>query len=189
MFRLATGLGLGLWAGLRVGRGAAPGIGLAGGFAVALAIGLKQVWNTPLATVQTANPLEVYQADRRRTLAFGLALGLAAGLTLGLAAGLWVGLPAALPVGLASGLVIGLAFGSGPALQLAVVEAIWGLRGKRVRFMPLLQTALHNQVLRQAGAVYQFRHAALQDLLATRDIATPVMEKLVTESQAPGAAL
>jgi hypothetical protein len=32
--------------------------------------------------------------------------------------------------------------------------------------MPLLQTAAQRQILRQAGAVYQFRHAALQDLLA-----------------------
>jgi hypothetical protein len=39
--------------------------------------------------------------------------------------------------------------------------------------MQLLQTALHKQVLRQAGAVYQFRHAALQDHLATRDASAP----------------
>jgi hypothetical protein len=46
------------------------------------------------------------------------------------------------------------------------------LRGRRVRFLPLLQTALDRQVLRQAGAVYQFRHAALQDLLARPEGAT-----------------
>jgi hypothetical protein len=32
--------------------------------------------------------------------------------------------------------------------------------------MPLLEKALAKQVLRQAGAVYQFRHADLQDRLA-----------------------
>ena len=34
--------------------------------------------------------------------------------------------------------------------------------------MPLLETALARQVLRLAGAVYQFRHADLQDRLADR---------------------
>jgi hypothetical protein len=33
--------------------------------------------------------------------------------------------------------------------------------------MPLLETALDRQVLRQVGAIYQFRHAALQDLLVS----------------------
>ena len=32
--------------------------------------------------------------------------------------------------------------------------------------MPLLESALDRQMLRQAGAVYQFRHADLQDRLA-----------------------
>ena len=47
-----------------------------------------------------------------------------------------------------------------------MAQVIWRLTGRPVRFLPLLQTALDRQVLRQAGAVYQFRHAALQDLLA-----------------------
>jgi hypothetical protein len=72
--------------------------------------------------------------------------------------------------GLAGGLAFGLAIGSGPAFRLAVMERTWQFR--RVRFLPLLQTALDRQVLRQTGAVYQFRHAALQDLLATREPAT-----------------
>lgn len=36
-----------------------------------------------------------------------------------------------------------------------------------MRFLPLLETALERQVLRQAGAVHQFRHAERQDRLAT----------------------
>jgi hypothetical protein len=46
--------------------------------------------------------------------------------------------------------------------------------------MPLLQVASDRQVLRQAGAVYQFRHAALQDLLA--DVSFPV--PLCTDDEA-----
>ena len=36
----------------------------------------------------------------------------------------------------------------------------------RVKFMRVLEDAHHRQVLRQAGAVYQFRHAELQEHLA-----------------------
>ncbi|HET9654594.1 MAG TPA: hypothetical protein VFP72_04530 [Kineosporiaceae bacterium] len=43
---------------------------------------------------------------------------------------------------------------------------LWAPDGCRMRVQALLQTALDRQVLRQVGAVYQFRHAALQDLLA-----------------------
>jgi hypothetical protein len=47
-----------------------------------------------------------------------------------------------------------------------VAELVLAVGGRRVRFVPLLEDALRRQVLRQAGAVYQFRHAELQDRLA-----------------------
>jgi hypothetical protein len=96
----------------------------------------------------------------------GLAVGLLVGLTLGGAGGLALGLAVGLPFALALGLFIGLADGSAPRLLLA--ELAFLMRGRRVRLMPMLQTALARQVLRQAGAVYQFRHADLQDRLAER---------------------
>jgi len=68
--------------------------------------------------------------------------------------------------GLVSGLVSGLVVGAVPSLWL--LEVLFRLRGRRVRFLPLLETASERQVLRQAGAVYQFRHADLQDRLADR---------------------
>lgn len=37
---------------------------------------------------------------------------------------------------------------------------------RRVCILKLLETARERQVLRQVGAVYQFRHAAIQDRLA-----------------------
>jgi hypothetical protein len=37
--------------------------------------------------------------------------------------------------------------------------------------MPLFETALARQVLRQAGAVYQFRYADIQNRLAERSAA------------------
>jgi hypothetical protein len=50
-----------------------------------------------------------------------------------------------------------------PAAQVSLY-----LRGRpAVRFMRLLHQAADKQVLRQAGAVYQFRHAELQNHLAS----------------------
>jgi hypothetical protein len=88
--------------------------------------------------------------------------GLMGGFVFRLMGGLVGGLVGGLAFGLAFALVVGL----GPAVELAWKESLWALCGSPVRFVPLLQTALERQVLRQAGAVYQFRHAALQDLLA-----------------------
>jgi hypothetical protein len=165
---------LGLTIGLVEGAAFGPANGLTAGAVFGLVFGLVgglvDVWATPLATARAASALEVYRTDLRCTLAVGLVAGLPSGL-----AGLVFGLPglisgsAKAEVGLAGlmlGLAVGFVGGLGPALRLTVVEVLWGLRLRRVRFMPLLQAALHRQVLRQAGAVYQFRHAALQDLLA-----------------------
>jgi hypothetical protein len=105
-------------------------------------------------------------------LAAGLVDGLTGGLAAGLATGFTVGLLALLSIGVIAGftvaVVFGLMAGNGPARDLAVMEVAWTVRGTRVHFIPLLQTALHRQVLRQTGATYQFRHAALQDLLTRR---------------------
>ena len=75
-----------------------------------------------------------------------------------------------LVVGLVGVLVFGLGFGFGDAAvaELFLAEVVLAAGGRRVRFMRLLQTASDRQVLRQAGAVYQFRHADLQDRLAER---------------------
>jgi hypothetical protein len=67
--------------------------------------------------------------------------------------------------GLAGGLMVGLGGVSG---QLLVAEEVLAISGHRVRFIRFLEMGLDRQVLRQAGAVYQFRHADLQDRLAER---------------------
>ncbi|MGW3960159.1 hypothetical protein ACWED2_10070 [Amycolatopsis sp. NPDC005003] len=194
LFGLLFGLTFGLEGGVVFGLAGGIAGGLVGelggtmfGLAFGLAEGLFYLWVTPLATAHAIDPAEVYRFDRRRTLLFGFVVGLVGGLTglvvgsggngvidltefvIGLTGltGLVVGSPDSLAVGLAGGLVIGFLVAFGPALQLTVVQTIWRLRGRPIRFLPLLQAALHRQVLRQAGAVYQFRHAALQDFLTT----------------------
>jgi hypothetical protein len=175
--------------------------GLPGGLTFGLAIGAVDLLGKMTSEAQASTPAGVYDSDCRQALtfsfaaglafgllggpAFGLAAGLASllpgGLTLGLAAGLALGFTS----GLASGLMVGLAWGLGFGLvglmrlpgsaapQLIMAEMAWRLRGQRVRFLPLLETALKRQVLRQVGSKYQFRHAALQDLLV--QISAPEM--------------
>jgi hypothetical protein len=85
-----------------------------------------------------------------------------------------------LAIGLLSGIATGLGFGVGPAVLLAVTRPLLAVSGRPAgRTMSILQTALDRQVLRQVGVAYQFRHAELQDHLATqyrreRGLAAPV---------------
>ena len=139
---LAGGLVFGLAGGLVYGLGGGLGGGLGHGLAFGLMVGLVV------------------------GLVAGLVVGLVAGLVVGLVFGLVVGLVFGLVVGLVFGLVFGLGVGAAPSLWL--LEVLFFLQGRRVRFLSLLEDALKRQVLRQAGAVYQFRHADLQDRLADR---------------------
>ncbi len=147
-------------------------VGLAGGLAAGLTAGLGELlglWTVPLPRAATATPAARYRIDRRTSIGFGLAIGLAAGLTIGLAFGLAAGFMVGFMVGLTGGLVVGLAFGlaAGATPQVSLTELVLATTGAgRVKFLRVLEDAHHRQVLRQAGAVYQFRHAELQDHLA-----------------------
>jgi hypothetical protein len=98
----------------------------------------------------------------------GTAAGIAAGIEFGPASGL----EAAVVFGLGPGLAIWIRATQAPLVKLA--ELLLACQGTgRVRFMHLLQEASGRQVLRQAGTVYQFRHAALQDRLAATHAPRP----------------
>ena len=178
------GLGFELVAGLEVGLG----VGLVGGLAFGFAFGLVEVWARPLPTARAVDPLVVYRSDRRCTitsgLGGGLVSGLVSGLTVGLVSGPTIGLVATLAIALVGALICGLLFGQGVAVELIAAELWWWSRRRRVRFIPLLQTALDRQILRQAGAVYQFRHTALQDFLKAHRMIT-TGESFVTDLNCP----
>jgi hypothetical protein len=93
---------------------------------------------------------------------------------------------------LSEGLVDGALFGLGAALMVLPGRA-WGVfvacrlflaaRGRSpLRLMSFLDDAHRRGVLRQAGAVYQFRHARLQDRLVSNGHRAP--SPLVTSSGA-----
>jgi hypothetical protein len=158
--RLAFGLTVGLVAGLVAG----PAVGVAFGLAGALAGALKGD-KPDLATM--VGPTTLLTQDRRTFLTIGLLSGLVVGLMVELVVKLAVGLAGGLAFGLAFGLAAGLAetaawvYFAVTAVHLAVRRrAPWNL-------MAFLRDA-HEQrgVLRQVGAVYQFRHLDLQRHLA-----------------------
>ncbi|WP_329224099.1 NACHT domain-containing protein [Streptomyces canus] len=179
VFVLVLILVLGLASGLAVGLGGEPALRLAAGlvaglltlFAFGIPLGLRP--ERPDLTINTA-PAVLLSADRRNFIAFGLVVvlpvGLAAGLTFGLAFGLANGLTFGLAFGLANGIAVGLAFGLRNTAwpYFAITTAYLAVHRKVPRdLMAFLQDAHeHRGVLRQVGAVYQFRHVELQRHLA-----------------------
>jgi hypothetical protein len=178
---LMGGLLAGLLAGLMVGGVAGAGLMVGGVAGAGLMVGivvwllsrlwaLLDLWTVlPLQGASTVTPITSYRVDRRTSIVVGFALGLGSGLFLGgLTGGLGNGLLGGLMVGLVSGLLfallIGLLTGS---MTVSLAELILPITGAgKVKFIRVLEDAHRLQVLRQAGAVYQFRHAELQDHLA-----------------------
>jgi len=176
-YGFAAGLLVGPEVGLKVGLTVGLTVGLAVGLTLGLVLGLADLWTVQLPRAVIATPTSTYRLDRRTSAAVGLGLGsvfgVAAGLTFGVATGTPFGVATGIPFGVASGLAasfgVGLAAvllaGARPKVRLIeLVLAITG--GGRIKFMQVLEDAHHRQVLRQAGAVYQFRHAELQEHLA-----------------------
>ncbi|MGV9248029.1 NACHT domain-containing protein [Streptomyces sp. NPDC003710] len=183
LFGLTSGLLFGLLFGLTAGQGNGIVVGLAGGLAGGFMGGLRSVHPD---LDKAVGPGAVLARDRRTfsviTLAGGLTGAVANGLVLELSNGLTFGLTNGhvlataltfgLPFGLGSGLLVG--------LMLGLVRSVWmefllvriglAVLGRVPwRFMSFLADAHERRgVLRQAGAVYQFRHLDLQRHLAQR---------------------
>jgi hypothetical protein len=157
---------------------------------------LLSVWVTPVAGLPSATPSGTFRTDRRTSLIYALIYAAPCGVLAGLWAGLITG-PLTDPVaqafsGPTAGLIAGLGFGL--AAGAAALLISWVMSGRipllkltellliprhrsRVKFIPLLEDASGRQVLRQAGAVYQFRHAALQSRLAAMYHQPPAKSK------------
>jgi hypothetical protein len=177
LIALGVGIGAMLTVGLvsgsttRAGQGFLVGFldGFTFGLVVGLVLGLGGLWTTPIAASPSVTAVGIYRADLRTSVIFGLMTGLASGLVAGLGAdlefGSTFGLATGVVCGLGAGLVIGLVTAQVPSVKLT--ELVLACQGRgRAHFLHFLEDALDRQVLRQAGAVYQFRHAALQDRLA-----------------------
>jgi hypothetical protein len=167
---LVAGIGWGLWTGFF---GGGPGYGLLDGalfgFFTWLAIALANAFVNPDST-SSPSPAVSWRNDRKHAIAVGLVVGLVVGLALGLLNGLMGGLIWGLVGGLDFGLVLGLVAGlvishAWPTtLASAQLTRRWHTPLHLINF---LENAREQNVLRTVGPVYQFRHARLQDRLAT----------------------
>ncbi|WP_327732952.1 trypsin-like peptidase domain-containing protein [Streptomyces nojiriensis] len=147
-----------------------PGLGLGAGSVLGLLAWLE----VPLDVRSGVSSSELLGQDRRNVLfhllvwalVFGTGAGCANALTAGPVWGLLVGLAFGIEAAFAGGLAYGLAFTAWG--QWVALGRIWlPLTGKLPwRLVAFLDDACERDVLRQAGAVYQFRHAQLQDHLA-----------------------
>jgi hypothetical protein len=181
-------LGFGLTFGLT--GGAAQGVPI--GLAIGLAAGLTRAFSRPGAdSTSSLSPIASWHSDRRYGLAGGITVGLAAGvavwLTIGIstafvfrsasgspaafASGLAFGLSDGLGIGLAFGLTAGLASTRAWPASLTFAQLAWRWKTP-VLLMRFLEDARSRDVLRTVGPVYQFRHARLQDRLASEQPAT-----------------
>jgi hypothetical protein len=157
---LVAGLTRGFSEGLAFGFGGGVVIAIVGGLAV----------GTPADPETEAAPKAVLARDRKTFQTVALSTGLTVGLIVGLvtwAAG-----------GVTRGIEAGLAFAIATGLGAGCIQAAWGTYTvtrywlAMRRRIPLKLTAFladaHQRrgVLRQVGAVYQFRHKELQQHLA-----------------------
>ncbi len=167
-FSVADGLVFDLAKGISAGAPSRMEFGLTVGLTDGLLFGLAGGLLFVLSGGQTGALL--------RGLIFGLLTGLIFGVVFSLERGLTFGSVGGLAFGISSGLV----FSSVSSLMGAVGTAAWGpftvariylaLRGQLpLRLMGFLADAHeHRGVLRQVGAVYQFRHVELQRHLSRR---------------------
>ena len=160
------------------GLAAAFGLPLAVGLLLALLVGLAFGLNEVPDLAVAASPRGALVNDRRAALLTWLAAGAVPGLILGmlgwvkLGLGLGLGLGLALGLALLTGLVVGGWFSTlTTAWLLYRFTCAWLAMRHQLPWplMSFLADAHRRGVLRQAGAVYQFRHIELQHRLANRD--------------------
>ena len=183
----ASGAGAGLAFGVLAGVvfGAVPGIvaGVMAGFAGFVFTGIG-AWsgaheNPPLDVRSAVSPQAVLARDRRsavvRGIVTGVMFGAVAGVVFGGAAGALLGADVGAVFGAVAATAMGFAVGLGASFVAAAsphygAARIWLARHHQLpwQLMDFLADAHTRGVLRQAGAVYQFRHIELQHRLATR---------------------
>jgi hypothetical protein len=167
---LAVGL---IW--LTTGRAAVTGYGLTLVLGLGIGLGYMSGLSSLPGNIEAAtDPRAVLVRDRRAVLVIGLVFAVYS-----LAAGAMAGFAVASRIGLVIGATAGLIFGAATGLIFSGFEKAWPsymlargwltLQHRLPWSLPGFLVDAHQRgVLRQAGAVYQFRHIELQHRLATR---------------------
>jgi hypothetical protein len=112
------------------------------------------------------------ESDRRTVAALGTVVGAAFGILFGAAPGAKAGIGAGVAAGVVEGAgvsaIYSLRWAAWPCYEIARIGL--ALRHRLPwQLMGFLADAHKRGILRQAGAVYQFRHIELQHRLASRD--------------------
>ncbi|MFF1609545.1 NACHT domain-containing protein [Amycolatopsis sp. NPDC058278] len=175
LFGLVVGFLFGLIVGFDSGLVDGLAAGLVGGLAFGLIFGLAfgfVLWaKTPLVNDGPQTPTVTFRRDTKLLYLYSLVFGVGfafVGLVFGLGFVFEFELAALVGLGFVFGLAAGFAFGLGQSSGKYLV-AIVVLRAKgcpSLRLLTFLDDAHRVGILREAGAVYQFRHAKLQDRLA-----------------------
>lgn len=149
--------------------GLLPRNGLKNGFvtwvvvwlAITLTLGLGRPSTTATSPI---DPHSSWHRNRQFGLVVALAHGIGESFTVGHAALILIWVLAWIALGIAVGLVF-------PATwQVTLASAqLWRRDEAPVRLLRFLEDARKHEVLRTVGQVYQFRHAQLQDRLASAD--------------------
>ena len=127
----------------------------------------------PLDLSSAASPLAVFARDRRAGVAFGVLAGVYTGIFYGVLIGARTEVLFGVTTGIVSGaLAIGATCTSLAAWPSYEIARILLTLRRRLpwQLMSFLADARKRGVLRQVGAVYQFRHIELQHRLANRDV-------------------
>jgi len=180
---LLFGFGLGAVAGLPVAFIYGPAYGvvvtLALGAAVGLALSLRRLFDASSDVSAAISPASILHDDTMSAIlqvSMGC-IGLGVGAGLALYVTIRFGIVTGITIGIAYGLAYGIAIAFGvrwsrvttPAFMTFLIARTWLAVQRKLPWslMQFLEDAHRLGVLRQQGAVYQFRHATLQEYLAT----------------------
>jgi DNA-binding SARP family transcriptional activator/GTPase SAR1 family protein len=144
--------------------------GIVGGLMAGPLVGLIGGLEMPIDIRTAISPADLLTSSRKNAVFQSLTIGLVFGAAFGVAFELMIGQVAGFVTGPAVGLIAGIVVGLGMKAwgRWLVVARVWlPLTNTQPWVMiAFLEDAHRRGVLRQAGAVYQFRHARLQDHLA-----------------------
>ncbi|MEV7087815.1 NACHT domain-containing protein [Streptomyces sp. NPDC093085] len=144
-------------------------VGLLLGLAAGIVLALTAWLLTDAKAEESVSPTDLLRTNRAIALVHATAAGLVLGFGYGAAVTYFNGLALGLPVGIAASLAIAIGVSTlTPWGRWVVLVRLWLPLSRRLpwRMNAFLNDARERGVLRQAGAVYQFRHAQLRDRLA-----------------------
>ncbi|HKR50715.1 MAG TPA: hypothetical protein VJT72_14270 [Pseudonocardiaceae bacterium] len=166
---LTAGVALGLFLSLVSVLLANPAIAFIGAFIAAIAtslvIGSRGALGARVDITRATSPSSVWQEDRTTAVVYALVSSLTGAVVVGLVAVLVTGPAIGVEFAVLFGVMYGLAGASFTAwYRYLIARAYLSVRGRLPwSLMAFLADAHRRGLLRQVGAVYQFRHARLQE--------------------------